>query len=53
MRYQTKIIGRVVEVISARTGVTYTYQIPPGLSPAAYALRCAERVRVGDCLAAI
>ncbi len=53
MRYQTKIIGGVVEVISARTGVTYTYKIPPGLSPAAYALRCAERVRVGECLAAI
>ena len=53
MRYETKIIGRVVEIVSARTGVTYTYQIPLGISPAVYALRCAERVRVGECLAAI
>ena len=53
MRYQTKIVGRVVEVASARTGATYIYQIPPGVSPAAYALRCAERVRVGECLAVV
>jgi hypothetical protein len=53
VRNETRIIGRVVEVTSARTGVTYSYQIPPGISSGGYALRCAERVRVGECLAAI
>ena len=53
MRYETRIVGRVVEVISPRTGTVYVYEIPPGISPAKYALRCAERARVTECLAAI
>ena len=53
MKYETRITGRVVEVTSARTGVTYAFQIPPGISAGAYALRCAERARIGECLAAI
>ena len=51
--YSTVIAGRFVEVTSARTGVTHVYEIPPGSDPAAFALRCAERARIGDCLAAI
>jgi hypothetical protein len=53
MRYTTTTAGRVVEVASPRTGTIDTYQIPPGVTPAAYGLRCAERARVTECLAAI
>ena len=53
MTYDTVIAGRFVEVTSARTGVTYVYEIPPGRDPAAYALRCADRARVDECLAAV
>jgi hypothetical protein len=53
MRYQTRIVDSAVEVTSARTGAIHSYEIPPGISPAVYALRCAERVRVSECLAAI
>jgi hypothetical protein len=53
MSYQTKIVGGAVEVTSPRTGTIYSYEIPPGTSPAAYSLRCAERARVSECLAAI
>jgi hypothetical protein len=53
MRYQTTIIGRVVKVTSPRTGTVFAYKIPPGSSPGAYALRCAERARVSECLDAI
>ena len=53
MRYQTRIVGDVVEVTSSHTGTVYTYTIPPGISPAAYALRCAERARVSECLTAV
>jgi hypothetical protein len=31
------------EVTSPRTGTVYSHEIPPGSSPAAYSLRCAER----------
>lgn len=53
MRYQTAIAEGVVKVVSPRTGTVYSYPIPPGVAPAPYALRCAERARVGECLAAI
>ena len=53
MSYGTRIVGGTVEVTSPRTGTVYSYEIPPGTSPAAYSLRCAERVRVSECLAAI
>ena len=53
MSYETKIVGDVVEVTSSRTGTVHSYKIPPGTSPAAYSLRCAERARVSSCLAAI
>ena len=53
MTYETKIVGDVVEVTSPRTHATYRYQIPPGLDPAVFALRCADRARVDECLAAI
>jgi len=53
MSYQAKIVGSAVEVTSSRTGTVYSYEIPPGISPAAYSLRCAERARVSECLAAI
>jgi hypothetical protein len=53
MSYQTKIVGDVVEVTSSRTSTMYAYKVPPGTNPAAYSLRCAERARVSDCLAAI
>jgi streptogramin lyase len=53
MSYGTRIVGGTVEVISPRTGTVYSYEIPPGTSPAAYSLRCAERARVSECLAAI
>lgn len=53
MSYKTKVAGHSVEVTSPRTGTVHTYEIPPGVDPAAYALRCAERARVSECLAAI
>ena len=53
MSYGTRIVGGRVEVASPRTGTVYSYEIPPGTSPAAYSLRCAERARVSECLAAI
>jgi hypothetical protein len=53
MSYQVKIVGSAVEVTSPRTGTVYSYEIPPGISPAAYSLRCAERARVSECPAAI
>ena len=53
MSYETRIVGGTVEVASPRTGTVYSYEIPPGTSPAAYSLRCAERARVSECLAAI
>jgi hypothetical protein len=53
MRYQTRIVGGTVEVTSPHDGTVHIYKIPPGISPAVYALRCAERVRVGECLDAI
>ena len=53
MRYQTRIAGDAVEVTSSHTGTVYTYTIPPGISPAAYALRCAERARASECLTAV
>jgi hypothetical protein len=53
MSYETRIVGGTVEVASSRTGTVYSYEIPPGTSPAAYSLRCAERARVSECLAAI
>lgn len=53
MKYQTRIVGGAVEVTSPHTGTVYTYKIPSGISPGAYALRCAERARVGECLNAI
>jgi hypothetical protein len=53
MKYQTRIAEGMVEVTSPQTGAVRSYKIPPGISPAAYALRCAERVRVSDCLDAI
>lgn len=53
MRYETRIVGGTVEVTSPRTGAVYSYELPPGTSPAAYSLRCAERARVSECLAAI
>ncbi len=53
MSYQATITGGVVEVVSPRTGTVYSYPVPPGINPAAYTLRCAERARVTECLAAI
>jgi hypothetical protein len=53
MSYQTKIVGGAVEVTSPRTGTVYSYEIPSSTSPARYSLRCAERARVSECLAAI
>ena len=53
MRYESQIVGRSVEVTSPRTGAVHVYQVPPSVPPQAYALRCAERVRVEECLAAI
>lgn len=53
MRYETRIIDRSVEVTSPRTGAVRVYQVPLSVQPQAYALRCAERVRVGECLAAV
>lgn len=53
MRYETRIVGRTVQVTSSRTGTVHVYQVPPLVRPQVYALRCAERVRVGECLAAI
>ncbi len=53
MTYDTVIVGRFVHVTSTRTGVTHVYEIPPGSDPAAFALRCADRARVDECLAAI
>jgi len=53
MSYGTRIVGGTVEVTSPRTGTVYSYEIPPGTSPAAFSLRCAERARVSECLAAI
>jgi hypothetical protein len=50
MRYQTRIVGDAVEVTSSHTGTVYTYTITPGISPGGYALRCAERARVSECL---
>lgn len=43
MRYGTKVAGSCSEVTSPRTGTVYSCEIPPGISPAAYSLRCAER----------
>ena len=53
MNYETRIVGGTVEVTSPRTGTVYSYELPPGTSPAAYSLRCAERARVSECLAAV
>lgn len=53
MRYQATISNGVVTVVSSRTGTVHSYPVPPGTSPAGYALRCAERARVSECLAAI
>ena len=53
MSYETRIVGGTVEVTSPRTGTVYSYEIPPRTSSAAYSLRCAERARVSECLAAI
>jgi len=53
MSYETRIVGGTVEVTSPRTGTVYSYELPPGTSPAAYSLRCAERARVSECLAAV
>jgi hypothetical protein len=52
MSYETRVVGGTVEVTSPRTDTVYSYEIPPGTSPAAYSLRCAERARVSECLAA-
>lgn len=51
MSYETRIVGTAVEVTSTRTGTVYSFEIPPGVSQAAYELRCAERARVSECLA--
>jgi hypothetical protein len=53
MSYQARVVGDAVEVTSSRTGAVHTYTIPPGAKPGAYALRCAERARVSECLAAV
>lgn len=53
MKYQTRIAEGTVEVTSPYTGAVHSYKIPPGVSPAAYALRSAERARVSECLDAI
>ena len=53
MSYQTRIVGETVEVTSPRTGNIHAYKIPAGINPDAYALRCAERVRVSECLSAV
>jgi len=53
MRYETRIVGSTVEVTSPRTGTVYSYKTPPATSPVAYSLRCAERARASECLAAI
>ncbi len=53
MRYETRIVGRSVEVTSPRTGAVHVYQVPLSVEPQVYALRCAERVRVEECLAAV
>jgi hypothetical protein len=53
MKYQTRIAEGTVEVTSPHTGAVHSYKIPPGMSPAVYALRCAERARVSECLDAI
>ena len=52
MKYQTRITDGTVEV-TWPSGAVRSYPVPAGISPAAYALRCAERARVADCLAAI
>ncbi len=52
MTYEARIVGRFVEVTSARTGRTYRYEIPPGADPAAFALRCKDRARVPDGMSA-
>jgi hypothetical protein len=53
MRYEARVVGRSVEVTSPRTGAVHVYQIPLSVQPRAYALRCAERVRVEECLDAV
>ena len=53
MRYQATISNGVVTVVSPRTGTVYTYPVPRGTTSGGYALRCAERARVSECLAAI
>jgi hypothetical protein len=53
MSYETRIADGMVEITSSRTGTVYSYEVPPGTSPAAYSLRCAERARVSECLAVI
>ena len=53
MSYETRIVDGTVEVTSPRTGTVYSYELSPGISPAAYSLRCAERARVSECLAAV
>ena len=53
MRYETRIVGRSVAVTTPRTGEVHTYQVPAAVRPEAYALRCAERMRVSECLAAV
>ncbi len=53
MRYQATSSNGVVKVVSPRTGRVYCYPVPPGTVPRGYALRCAERARVSECLAAI
>jgi hypothetical protein len=52
MKYQTRITGGTVEV-TLPGGAVRSYPVPAAVSPAACALRCAERARVSDCLAAI
>lgn len=52
MKYQTRIAHGTVEV-TWPDGAVRSYPVPAGISPVAYALRCAERARVSDCLAAI
>lgn len=53
MRHQATIGNGVVKVVSLRTGVVYCYPVPPGTVPGGYAMRCAERARVSERLAAI
>jgi len=53
MSYRTRIVGETVEVTSSRTRAVHAYKIPAGMNPDVYALRCAERARVSECLSAV